>query len=268
MAQLDQIINALIKHKADALALAQGQKPALLLGGTTRPVTKTPLDGAQVSRLVAEIAPEDQQSTVASGGEADFVYTCGGTTVQVEVRRGPRVVIRPASGTAQPQTVAAQPQAQVAAAPAPAAAPAAPATASGDLSMDTLFRTLVERDGSDLHLSSDCRPMIRVHGEMQELSDMPKLDATAAGRLLLAIAPERNRKEFEQTGDTDFAYEIEGLCRFRCNLFMDRKGPGGVSTASSPGPVAPASDESPAMPKGSSASVIIEESMAWWSEHR
>ncbi len=42
MAQLDQIIDALIKHKADALALAQGQKPALLLGGTTRPVTKTP----------------------------------------------------------------------------------------------------------------------------------------------------------------------------------------------------------------------------------
>src|SRR6185503_7802935 len=47
-------------------------------------------------------------------------------------------------------------------------------------------------------------------------------------RMLLPIAPERNREEFQRRHDTDFAYEIKGLARFRCNLFMDRKGTGGV----------------------------------------
>ena len=40
--------------------------------------------------------------------------------------------------------------------------------------------------------------------------------------------PERNRKEFVERHDTDFAYEIDGLARFRANAFCDRKGPGAV----------------------------------------
>jgi twitching motility protein PilT len=46
--------------------------------------------------------------------------------------------------------------------------------------------------------------------------------------LLFAITPERYREEFQQNHDTDFAYEIADLARFRCNLFMDRLGMGGV----------------------------------------
>jgi twitching motility protein PilT len=45
---------------------------------------------------------------------------------------------------------------------------------------------------------------------------------------LLEITPERNAKQFQADGDTDFAYELKGLGRFRCNLFRDHKGPGGV----------------------------------------
>jgi twitching motility protein PilT len=46
--------------------------------------------------------------------------------------------------------------------------------------------------------------------------------------LLRPMTPAGNWEEFESDGDTDFAYQIDGLCRFRCNLFRDRKGPGGV----------------------------------------
>src|SRR6266508_1848093 len=46
--------------------------------------------------------------------------------------------------------------------------------------------------------------------------------------MMCPIAPERNREEFKRRNDTDFAYEIEGLARFRCNFFRDRKGMGGV----------------------------------------
>jgi twitching motility protein PilT len=45
---------------------------------------------------------------------------------------------------------------------------------------------------------------------------------------MLEITPERNLEEFEATNDSDFAYEIPGLARFRVNLFRDRKGVGGV----------------------------------------
>jgi len=46
--------------------------------------------------------------------------------------------------------------------------------------------------------------------------------------LLTSIMPARNQEEFEKRSDTDFAYEIEGLARFRCNVFADRKGMGAV----------------------------------------
>ena len=46
--------------------------------------------------------------------------------------------------------------------------------------------------------------------------------------MLYEIVPERNREQFEAEGDTDFAYEIENVARFRCNFFKDRMGVGAV----------------------------------------
>jgi twitching motility protein PilT len=114
-----------------------------------------------------------------------------------------------------------------AAAPAPARATAA----AGDgpaAEMDELFRTLVGMKASDLHMSVGSPPMVRHDGEIQALPDRAVLTAADTERMLWPIAPERNREEFKRRHDTDFAYEIPGLARFRCNFFMDRKGMGGV----------------------------------------
>jgi twitching motility protein PilT len=70
--------------------------------------------------------------------------------------------------------------------------------------------------------------MFRVDGELAEDDGLPQLSAAEVERILFEITPERNRNEFQESGDTDFAHEIEGVARFRCNLFMDQKGPGGV----------------------------------------
>ena len=83
--------------------------------------------------------------------------------------------------------------------------------------------------------------MTRVDGDLKELEGYDVLDAETTLRVLLEITPKRNAKEFEQTGDTDFAYEIEGLGRFRCNLFQDLSGPGGVFRVI-PGEILTASD--------------------------
>jgi twitching motility protein PilT len=93
--------------------------------------------------------------------------------------------------------------------------------------LDHLFRILVEERGSDLHLCSNRRPMLRVHGDIVAM-DMPVFTSEEVRQLLREITPERNWKQFELTRDTDFAYEIEGLARLRANLFCDRGGLGGV----------------------------------------
>jgi twitching motility protein PilT len=98
--------------------------------------------------------------------------------------------------------------------------------------IDRLFQLMCEVGASDLHLCAGMPPLVRKDGhiEMLELG-APVLDGAAITALLDPIAPAKNREEFERRHDTDFAYEIPGLARFRANYFMDRKGPGAVFRA-------------------------------------
>ncbi len=108
-------------------------------------------------------------------------------------------------------------------------APAPVAKASGDTSeMDALFRQMFEMKASDLHMCVGSPPMVRHDGEMSALPGRSVLSAADVERILWPIAPERNCEEFKRRHDTDFAYEIKGLSRFRCNFFTDRKGMGAV----------------------------------------
>jgi twitching motility protein PilT len=118
--------------------------------------------------------------------------------------------------------------AAVAAPPVAAAPPAAALRPAGAAEMDALFRAMVDMRASDLHLSVGAPPLVRHDGEIKPLPGGQTLTAADTHRILLPIAPDRNREEFERRHDTDFAYEIPGLARFRCNLFLDRKGMGGV----------------------------------------
>jgi twitching motility protein PilT len=95
--------------------------------------------------------------------------------------------------------------------------------------IDGLFRLMCEAGASDLHLMVGTQPLVRKDGGMKPLDPAaPVLNAELIGRLLDPIIPEKNRHEFSQTHDTDFAYEVLGLARFRANIFMDRKGKGAV----------------------------------------
>jgi len=110
----------------------------------------------------------------------------------------------------------------------PAEQVARPPAAAGPPEIEELFRVMVERKASDLHLSAGSPPLLRRDGEIEVIPGRPVLTAADTRRLLLPIAPPRNLEEFTERHDTDFAYEIPGLARFRCNLFLDRKGPGGA----------------------------------------
>jgi twitching motility protein PilT len=95
--------------------------------------------------------------------------------------------------------------------------------------IDQLFRAMVKAGASDLHLSVGSAPMVRKDGHMQALDPAAGvLTAQDVVQLLAPIIPEKNRKEYTERHDTDFAYEIAELARFRSNVFADRRGPGAV----------------------------------------
>ncbi len=94
--------------------------------------------------------------------------------------------------------------------------------------IDRLFHKMVELGASDMHLSSMEVPMVRESGEMAKIEGEPVSKPDILKHMLYQIIPDDNRKEFEACNDTDFAYAIEGLARFRANVFMDRKGIGAV----------------------------------------
>lgn len=93
--------------------------------------------------------------------------------------------------------------------------------------IDTLFKQLVALGGSDLHLSSGRKPLIRESGEIMEM-DLPILDAKTVWKFIEEIMPVINQREFDERHDTEFAYENALLGRFRANVFRNRDGTGGV----------------------------------------
>jgi len=92
-----------------------------------------------------------------------------------------------------------------------------------------MFRALLERKGSDLHLSSFEAPIVRVHGDLEDLTDFGILGPTQIMEIMEALAPVATWRQFADKSDADFAYPFEaGGCRLRVNYFMDRVGPGMV----------------------------------------
>src|SRR5437667_6878583 len=89
--------------------------------------------------------------------------------------------------------------------------------------IDAFFKLMFDQGASDLHLVSGQQPMVRLHGELERIK-YPVLENDALKAMLYEIAPEIKVKQFEETGDVDFGYEIPGLARFRANFFNQKNG--------------------------------------------
>ncbi|MZG30705.1 MAG: type IV pilus twitching motility protein PilT [Nitrospinae bacterium] len=93
--------------------------------------------------------------------------------------------------------------------------------------IDAFFKLMNEQGASDLHLVAGSQPILRVHGDMERIKYKP-LDNDELKAMLYEIAPENKIKDFEETGDVDFAYEIPNLARYRANYFQQKWGVGAV----------------------------------------
>jgi twitching motility protein PilT len=94
--------------------------------------------------------------------------------------------------------------------------------------IDELLQLMADRGASDLHLTTTLQPYMRVDGDMEAIDAHLVLTPDANKGLLYEIMADRNRVEFDERFDTDFAYELENVGRFRVNVFRDHFGIGGV----------------------------------------
>jgi twitching motility protein PilT len=249
-------------RNASSLSVGAGKPPTLMLDGKSTPIMDQRPTAAQVRRLVAEITPPSTQAELRGPGHATFTYAApngkvvsvvvtdwaGDTlltlipaptgpgspsmTLDLEHNDHPPAVTGGARDVPLPKSAGSgaveTPLKSAPRAPSPPSSVRPAVQISSDRPIDRLFHRLVHEGASDLHLSSNEIPMIRKDGDMQRLSGETLLGAEALFALLDPIIPEANRAQFEKEDDTDFAYAIEGLARFRANLFRDRHGVGAV----------------------------------------
>jgi twitching motility protein PilT len=215
VARLDKLIQVMLEQRADALQLAVGKPASLMQNGTVRPITREPLTDSQIQGLLREIASAEASSQLGAAESVAFVYRSPSGEVQVEHKSGP-------NGAATLRLV-------TPAAPSLPSPPAPTARSMQDTAelrgaMDALFRVMVESGASDLHRRSGVSPMLRLHGELAR-QDQPAIPSERLEAMLVSIMTPKELGEFRETGDTDWAYEVEGLARFRCNAGRDRHGP-------------------------------------------
>ena len=245
-ARLDPFVDVMLRERADQLYLLPDEPVTLVKDGKPRKVSKQPLTDQHIYALMVEVAPPEAADRIDQQAETEFEYAAGNGLVRVRiVPEGGRLtavvspVRRPsAEATAvRPATPPKPPRASViAAAPmvdAPVATPPAAALPgefaashyqAAEQRLGKLLRALVQSHSSDLHLRVGEPPMFRTHGEIQRQPG-PAMSINDLELLVLSIMPERNRGEWKETGDTDFAYDIPGVARYRVNAARDRKGP-------------------------------------------
>src|SRR3954453_13453929 len=87
--------------------------------------------------------------------------------------------------------------------------------------LSELLRKMLEMSGSDLHITTNSPPQVRVHGHLQPL-DMPPLTAAETKSLAYSVMTDAQKPRFEEALEADFTFGRKGLARFRANIFNQR----------------------------------------------
>jgi twitching motility protein PilT len=89
------------------------------------------------------------------------------------------------------------------------------------VSLHQLLKTMTEMGGTDLHVTTNSAPQIRVDGKLRPL-DLPPLNAVETKQLAYSVLTDAQKHRFEETLELDFSFGIKGMARFRANVFMQR----------------------------------------------
>ena len=89
------------------------------------------------------------------------------------------------------------------------------------VTLSDLLKRLLELSGSDLHITTNSPPQVRVHGHLQPL-DMPPLGPADTKQLAYSVMTDAQKHRFEEDFELDFSFGLKGLARFRANIFNQR----------------------------------------------
>ncbi|HVH88833.1 MAG TPA: type IV pilus twitching motility protein PilT [Terriglobales bacterium] len=96
-----------------------------------------------------------------------------------------------------------------------------------NVTLSDLLKKMLELGGSDLHISTNSAPQVRVHGHLQPL-DLPMLTPSETKQLAYSVLTDAQKHRFEEHLELDFSFGLKGLARFRGNLFNQRGATGAV----------------------------------------
>jgi len=94
--------------------------------------------------------------------------------------------------------------------------------------LSELLKRMVDVGGSDLHITTNSPPRIRVHGELKPCDDLPVLGPAETKQLAYSILTDAQKHRFEESLELDFSFGIKNIARFRGNLFNQRGATAGV----------------------------------------
>ena len=89
------------------------------------------------------------------------------------------------------------------------------------VTLSDLLKKMLELSGSDLHITTNSPPQIRVHGHMTPL-DLPPLNPAETKQLAYSVMTDAQKHRFEEDFELDFSFGLKGLARFRANVFNQR----------------------------------------------
>jgi twitching motility protein PilT len=89
------------------------------------------------------------------------------------------------------------------------------------VSLSDLLKKMLELNGSDLHITTNSPPQIRIHGHMTPL-DLPPLNPAETKQLAYSVMTDAQKHRFEEDFELDFSFGLKGLARFRANVFNQR----------------------------------------------
>ena len=230
----DQLLRIFGSQNRGMLRLEAGS-PARIIGadGDSQDVSERMLTRQEILAMVSPIVPEHARRQLPKEPSVSFDYISPSIgpfklTMARDTERLIVTVVSENPGDPEPEVPEPSPVETPAPPPVVAVEPPTPAIVAGP-PIDRLFRAMAAAGASDLHLSVGMPPLVRKDGRMQPLEEAASaLDPASMQELLRPIVPDKNAAEFGARHDTDFAYEIAGLARFRANIFVDRKGPGAV----------------------------------------
>lgn len=219
MSFIRKCIEIMLENGSDGLLLMDGKQPVIRVLDKSKQISETLVTEPVLAGFLTADLGQPAEMKAVPMSEPVLYYGAGSPVLVKKLLRGSTLSLQisPAPTNAMAETPAA-----------PTASTSSSVTPTKpDGRLAKFLKTMISEGASDLHLSTGTPPYMRKDGEMIVLSE-PPFESDELHTILMEIIPDRNRPEYDENFDTDFAYEIPGLARFRCNYFYDRKGCGAV----------------------------------------